>query len=185
MMHTRTVTLVGSGKSVYGTPCDLCHTVCYSENKGANRRRRGPFNLVCSYCFDWSVPRKRLSYYRVIEGSPFKPESNGKKFSGTWGTAYKTTKKRTTTGSSEAKPKEENNKENETVMGTIAENVTDTINKVTETIPASISETVQNVETGVKDAVQVVESGVSGLFHGAAEALSSLVPGRKRSNVKK
>jgi hypothetical protein len=88
---------IGSKKYVYGTECDMCKTMYYSEKRKANKRRFGALNLVCAYCYEWSVPISEKYgnniTFRIMEGTPFKPRTDGKNFSSKWG-LYKSIKSR-------------------------------------------------------------------------------------------
>lgn len=123
----------------YGTSCDLCSMIYYSERKGANKRRYGPLNLVCHHCYEWSVPKSGKTYqtrkpnvaFRMLEGTPYTPKTTGESFSRSW-SQYKTPGKRNQWNKNER-------------------------NKTTETVGEAF-------ESSIKDAVHLVESGVSNLL---------------------
>ena len=165
-------------KKRHVTDCDMCKQSFYSETR-CNKKKNGyPAYLVCTYCYDWSIPRTRKDMAKVIKGSATLPAKSGKSFSKSWTSKYKSMSmnKKVYKGKGKGDRKENNDKGNDK-----RKNVHETDEEEKEHDDEQQGYIAKTTEV-MKEAVHVAQSGVTGLLHGASEALKDMSPFGKRQN---
>ena len=74
-------------RNTWITPCEMCHSLVYSNEKNKPKKSGFPVYLVCDYCYSWSLSSKDRKYAGVMKSCE-RPKTSGKKFSKSWTSNY-------------------------------------------------------------------------------------------------